>query len=110
MYSLIELKNGELISGGLGGTLRRWRDGKAVGAAIPIGQGGVRSLIELKTGELISGGVDGTLKIFSPKAVIAAACEELHEHPALLDPQSAVEKAASATCRSHGLLKYGFHF
>ena len=42
--SLIELKNGELISGGADGSLRRWRDGKAVGAAIPTGQGrGVRA-------------------------------------------------------------------
>jgi hypothetical protein len=62
--SLIELKNGELISGGYDGTLRRWRDGKPVGDGKPIatGQERVRSLIELKNGELISGGEDGTLR------------------------------------------------
>ena len=62
--SLIELKNGELISGGSDGTLRRWRDGKPVGDGKPIatGQVAVRSLIELKNGELISGGYDGTLR------------------------------------------------
>jgi len=62
--SLIELKNGELISGGRDGTLRRWRDGKPVGDGKPFAtdQGGVLSLIELKNGELISGGVDGTLQ------------------------------------------------
>ena len=58
---LIARKNGELISGGSDGSLRRWRDGKPMGAAIPTGQGGVTSLIELKNGELISGGSDGTL-------------------------------------------------
>jgi hypothetical protein len=36
VLSLIELKNGELISGGDDGTLRRWRDGKPVGDGKPI--------------------------------------------------------------------------
>jgi WD40 repeat protein len=64
VYSLIELKNGEVISGGSDGTLRRFRDGKAVGDGKPIitDQWGVMSLIELKNGELISGGSDGTLR------------------------------------------------
>ncbi|MBM5817771.1 MAG: TIR domain-containing protein [Cyanobacteria bacterium K_Offshore_surface_m2_239] len=64
VLSLIELKNGELISGGFDGSLRRWRDGKPVGDGKPIatGQGAVESLIELKNGELISGGGDGTLR------------------------------------------------
>ena len=56
--SLIELKNGELISGGDDGSLRRWKGGKPVGDGkpIPTGQGSVIHLIELKNGELISGG------------------------------------------------------
>ncbi|MFN9245054.1 MAG: TIR domain-containing protein, partial [Cyanobacteriota bacterium] len=64
VWSLIELKNGELISGGFDGTMRRWRDGKPVGDGKPIatGQELVLSLIELKNGELISGGRDGTLR------------------------------------------------
>jgi len=62
VWSLIELKNGELISGGNDGSLRRWRDGKAVGDAITTGQGGVWSLIALQNGELISGGKDGSLR------------------------------------------------
>jgi hypothetical protein len=62
VHSLIELQNGELISGGADGSLRRWRDGKPLGAAIPTGQGLVLSLIEQQKGELISGGSDGTLR------------------------------------------------
>ena len=64
LRSLIELKNGELISGGLDGSLRRWRDGKPVGDGKPIatGQGSVWSLIELKNGDLISGGSEGSLR------------------------------------------------
>jgi len=64
VWSLLELKNGELISGGEDGTLRRWRDSKPVADGKPIvtGQGMVLSLIELKNGELISGGQDGTLR------------------------------------------------
>ncbi len=64
VVSLIELKNGELISGGSDGSLRRWRDGKPEGDGKPIvtGQGSVLSLFELKNGELISGGRDGSLR------------------------------------------------
>jgi len=103
---MIALPNGELISSGSDGSLRRWRDGKAVGAPIPTGQGTVWRLIELQNGELISGGDDGSLRRWRDgKAVIEAACQELREHPALLDPQTAAEKEASATCRSRGLLK-----
>jgi energy-coupling factor transporter ATP-binding protein EcfA2 len=74
--------------------------------SIPTGQGHVISLIELKNGELISGGDDGSLRRWGDsKTVIEAACRQLREHPALLDPQTAAEKAASATCRNRGYLK-----
>jgi len=73
LLSLIELKNGELISGGGNGSLRRWRDGKALGAAIPTGQGEVLSLIALKNGELISGGFDGSLRRWRDGKAVGAA-------------------------------------
>ena len=105
---LIVLQNGELISGGDDGSLRRWRDGKPLGAAIPTGQGGVSRLIVLQNGELFSGGDDGSLRRWGDsKTVIEAACRQLREHPALLNPQTAAEKAASATCRNRGYLKQG---
>jgi WD40 repeat protein len=62
VWSLVELPNGELISGGSDGTLRRWRDGEPVGEPLQTGQGMVLSLVELRNGELISGGSDGTLR------------------------------------------------
>ena len=106
MSRLIVLQNGELISGGDDGSLRRWRDGKPLGAAIPTGQGGVSRLIVLQNGELFSGGDDGSLRRWGDsKTVIEAACRQLREHPALLNPQTAAEKAASATCRNRGYLK-----
>jgi energy-coupling factor transporter ATP-binding protein EcfA2 len=106
VQSLVVLRNGELISGGSNGSLRRWRDGTPLGAAIPTGQSQVLSLIELQNGELISGGSDGSLRRWGDsKTVIDAACRQLREHPALLDPQTAAEKAASATCRNRGYLK-----
>jgi hypothetical protein len=70
---LIERYNGELISGGADGSLRRWRDGKPVGDAIPTGQGKVGSLIELKSGELISGGIDGSLRRWRDGRPVGAA-------------------------------------
>ena len=60
----------------------------------------------LQNGELISDGDDGSLRRWGDsKTVIAAACRQLREHPALLDPQTTAETAASATCRSRGYLK-----
>ena len=106
MLSLVELKNGELISGGLDGSLRRWKDGKPLGEAIATSQDAVWSLVELKNGELISGGFDGSLWGFlQPRAVIQEACTELGEHPALLSPQSPEAEAAFALCDKHGFLK-----
>jgi WD40 repeat protein len=62
VWSLVELRNGELVSGGDDGSLRRWRNDKPVGGPLLTGQGRVLSLIELTTGEWISGGSDGTLR------------------------------------------------
>jgi hypothetical protein len=62
--SLVALKNGEVITGGSDGSLRRWRDGRPIdgGNPIPSGQGDVASMVELKNGELVSGGSDGSLR------------------------------------------------
>ena len=106
MWSLVELKNGELISGGCDGSLRRWKDGKPLGEAIATSQGEVLSLVGLKNGALISGGSKGSLWGFlQPRAVIQEACTELGEHPALLSPQSPEAEAAFALCDKHGFLK-----
>jgi WD40 repeat protein len=107
--SLIELKNGELISGGSDGTLRRWRDGKAVGDGNPIatGQGQVMSLIELKNGELISGGSDGTLRRWHPAPIASSACRQI-DLAASIPTETGlapVVEAAKATCRKTGVLK-----
>ena len=106
VLSLVELKNGELISGGSDDSLRRWKDGKPLGEAIATGQGRVWSLVELKNGELISGGENGSLWGFlRPRAVIQEACTELGEHPELLLPQTPEAEAAFALCDKHGFLK-----
>jgi hypothetical protein len=87
-------------------SLRRWRDGKPLGTAIPTGQGPVWSLIELNNGELISGGFDGSLRSYlMPEAAIHEACMELQVHPVLLSPKTPQEEAARNTCRSHGFTK-----
>ncbi|MFM7362383.1 MAG: NACHT and WD repeat domain-containing protein [Cyanobacteriota bacterium] len=73
VLSLIERSNGELVTGGNDGSVRRWRDGKPLGAAIPTGQGDVWSLIELKNGELISGGADGSVRRWRDGRPLGAA-------------------------------------
>jgi hypothetical protein len=60
--SLLGLKNGELISGGFDGTLRRWHKGQELGDPIQTNQGPVFSLMEMKTGEVLSGGADSSLR------------------------------------------------
>jgi WD40 repeat protein len=65
VWSLIQLKNGNLISGGGNGTLRRWDSkGKPMGETINTGHSQVLSLLELNNGDLISGGSDGTLQLW----------------------------------------------
>ncbi|MCS5694005.1 hypothetical protein NZK33_18770, partial [Cyanobium sp. FGCU-6] len=102
------LKNGELISGGRDGSLRRWRDGKPVGDGKPIatGQDGVNSLIELKNGELISGGRDGSLRRWTPAPIARAACRQIDLASIPTDTVLApVVEAAQATCRELGVRK-----
>ena len=63
VLSLVELKNGDVMSGGLDGTLRRWRDSRPIGEPIYTGQkNGIIRIVELSTGEIISLGRDYTLK------------------------------------------------
>lgn len=75
--SLIELKNGEIISGGEDGTLRRWRDGLPAGDGqpIPTEHGWITSLIELKNGDLISGGGEGSLQHWRKGEIDGSASE-----------------------------------
>jgi hypothetical protein len=106
VLSLIELKNGEVISGGEDGTLRRWREGKAVGDGKPIatGQGRVLSLIELKNGELISGGQDGTLRRWALRPVVATLCRSLDLNIGTYPPAMApAREAARQSCRQVGV-------
>ena len=106
VFHLIELKNGELISAGADGSLRRWRDGKPVGDGKPIatGQGRVSSLIELKNGELISGGQDGSLRRWTPAPIARAACLQIDLASIPTDMGLApVVEAAHTTCRELGI-------
>lgn len=65
--------NGELISGGGYGNLRRWRDWKVVedGQPIATSQDAVLSVVELKNGEVISGDENGTLRRWSEGMAIS---------------------------------------
>jgi len=106
VLSLIELKNGEVISGGEDGTLRRWREGKAVGDGKPIatGQGVVWSLIELKNGEVISGGQDGMLRRWALRPVVATLCHSLDLNIGTYPPAMAPPReAARQSCRQVGV-------
>lgn len=56
VWSLWVQPDGEVISGGEDGSLRRWRQGRPLGPAHPTGQGSIRALLGLADGELISAG------------------------------------------------------
>jgi hypothetical protein len=104
VWSLVELRNGELVSGGDDGSLRRWRNDKPVGGPLQTGQGRVLSLIELRNGELISGGHDGTLVWLSADRVIQNACR--HELPELMRaPERLSDMKARDLCQRTGALR-----
>jgi hypothetical protein len=63
--SLLELRNGDWISGSENGKLQRWRNGRKTGEPIPTGQGAVLSLLELSNGDWISGGENSSLQRWS---------------------------------------------
>jgi WD40 repeat protein len=65
VLSLVALPDGELVSGGSDGSVKRWgKDGKHL-STITTGQGKVLSLVVLPDGELVSGGSDGSVKRWS---------------------------------------------
>ncbi|MEB3323967.1 MAG: hypothetical protein VKM17_01360, partial [Cyanobacteriota bacterium] len=64
VYTLMEAANGELISGGRDGTLRRWRDGQPIGEPIQTGQERVWRVLHLKNGDWVSAGYNGTLRFW----------------------------------------------
>jgi hypothetical protein len=60
VFSLVALPNGELLSGGGDGTVKRWgRDGQQVGTTISSGVDLVTSMLVLPNGELLIGGGNG---------------------------------------------------
>jgi hypothetical protein len=104
VWAVISLQNGELISGGEDGSLRRWRNGKPLGDRIETGLALVWAVISLQNGELISGGHDGTLVWLSADRVIQNACR--HELPELMQvPEKLSDKEASSLCRRMGALR-----
>ena len=91
--SLLALKNGEVVSGGQNGSLRRWRDGKSLGAPIPTDQGKVFSLAELGNGEVVSGGENGTGTLKS-EALEASTTDTGTEFSKMIVSQQAYSAAA----------------
>ncbi len=97
----MELKNGELISGGNLGGLRRWKDGQPVGDDKESDIGPTNDLVELKNGELVSGEGNGSLLFFSSRRLAQALCQE--ELPVLLlNPVTLAEKEGKALCERLG--------
>jgi WD40 repeat protein len=106
MWSLVALKNGEMISGGDDGNLRMSRAGRLLGGLIPSHQRKVFSLFKLRSGELVSGGFDGTIQRWLRSDTSTKyACQQIREHPAILNPQTTVEEQASDTCNRLGKVK-----
>jgi WD40 repeat protein len=64
---MVKLKNGDLITAGLYGSIRRWRtgDGESLSQPVDTGQSGVYSMIQLKNGDLVTAGYDGTIRIWN---------------------------------------------
>jgi WD40 repeat protein len=68
--SLVELCNGDLISGGSDGSLHHWRHNRLLGRPIPTDHGRVYALTQTHDGDLVSGGDDGKVRIWRNGQVI----------------------------------------
>jgi WD40 repeat protein len=62
--SIIELCNGDLISGGSDGALHHWRSNRKLGNPIQTEHRRVYALTGLPSGDLVSGGDDGSFQIW----------------------------------------------
>ena len=62
--SIVELCNGDFISGGSDGFLSYWRGGRRLGNPIKTGHGRVHALTQTLDGDLVSGGSDGKARIW----------------------------------------------
>jgi hypothetical protein len=105
VISLLELPDGDLMSGGRDGTVRRWRNGLPLGDSFPADQGAINALLLTPDGMVISAGGQGSLRwLYPPRRAIALACQELAGHAVLLHPTTEVEREARQTCLHYGAL------
>jgi WD40 repeat protein len=70
--SLVELCQGDLISGASDGQLHHWRQGRRLGQPLPTPHRRVYALGLLPSGDLVSGGDDGTLQVWRQGRAVAS--------------------------------------
>jgi WD40 repeat protein len=78
ILSLVKLKDGEVLTGGYNGKIRRWKQGRPVGDGSQIDTGhenGITCLLVLPGGDLFSGGYDGSVRRLSLSEAVRAACQ-----------------------------------
>ena len=68
--SIVELCNGDLISGGSDGSLHHWRHNRLLGRPIRTGHGRVNALTQTHDGDLVSGGDNGLVNIWRDGQVV----------------------------------------
>jgi hypothetical protein len=103
--ALAVLPNGELLSAGIDGSLKRWGKEGTPLATISTHQQYVTSMLVLPNGDLLSGGDDGTIKRWSIETVAKRGCLDLQGHRLLRDPQTPAQRAARDNCRRLGVLQ-----
>ena len=62
--SVVELSNGDLLSGSSEGILQHWRQGRPLGPAVQTGHGPIYALNLTGEGDLVSAGDDGMIRIW----------------------------------------------
>jgi WD40 repeat protein len=70
--SLVELCQGDLISGASDGALHHWRQGRRLGQPLATPHRRVYALGLLPSGDLVSGGDDGTLQVWRQGRTVAS--------------------------------------
>ena len=63
-FSIVELCNGDLLSGSSKGMLQHWRGGHPLGPPLPTGHGAIYALSVNGHGDVLSGGADGMIRVW----------------------------------------------
>jgi hypothetical protein len=99
VVSLVIRKNGDWVSGGSGGKIQLWRQGRPLGNYFQSGFGSIWSLLERRDGELMSANGNGSIFIYpTPARAITKACLQLGAFQGNQETDNPAHRVATDLC------------